>query len=552
MGVWLFSTILMNWRTQSWAETPAIIVRAKLESHSSTKGGTTYQATAEYTYQYEGQKYTGNRVGIQGGSDNFGSFQQDVYRQLSQLEASRRPFRCYVNPEQPSEAILFRDLRWEMVAIETAFATLFGATGFGLLVAAVFGYCNVRGDSALAALHPDEPWLHKKNWADGKISSSAKTYVFILLLVAIYWNVMSIPACLAMPHDVLGPGNRLALLLLAFPAIGLILILCLIVSVLRWRKYGQSVFEMASVPGVIGGRLVGVIRTSAKVKPEDGFRLSLKCIQQVSGGSSENVLWQDEQVIARELRQNDPERSAIPVLFQIPYECRPTDVADPNNQSIWRLKVSAKTPGLDYSTSFDVPVFKTSGSDPKFVVNSSLIAEYAAPDDLDRDLREAGVIKMASPSGDGCRLVFPMLRNPGMASLLALLGIIFCGAPFLMFHLGAGWWVTAMFSLGFWPTGLLFLAVGASVCFYRSTVDASASGLTFVGGFFGLDRELRIKSADVKSIVLTSRMYSGAKRYYDIDVICTTDKTVTVGKRIPDKRLALSVIRQIEQAMGRQ
>ena len=58
-----------------------------------------------------------------------------------------------------------------------------------------------------------------------------------------------------------------------------------------------------------------------------------------------------------------------------------------------------------------MPVFKTPESDPNFVVDRSLIAEYAAPEDLDRDLREAGVVKMESPTGEGCRLVFPMARR---------------------------------------------------------------------------------------------------------------------------------------------
>ena len=40
--------------------------------------------------------------------------------------------------------------------------------------------------------------------------------------------------------------------------------------------------------------------------------------------------------------------------------------------------------------------------------------------------------------------------------------------------------------------------------------------------------------------------------YYDIDIVRTTGKKVTAGKRLPSKRLADSVIRQIEQALGKQ
>ena len=45
---------------------------------------------------------------------------------------------------------------------------------------------------------------------------------------------------------------------------------------------------------------------------------------------------------------------------------------------------------------------------------------------------------------------------------------------------------------------------------------------------------------------------TGENVYYDIDIVCTTGKKVTAGKRVLGKRLAESVIRQIEQAMGKQ
>ena len=167
-----------------------------------------------------------------------------------------------------------------------------------------------------------------------------------------------------------------------------------VVRNLRWAMVGfQMIF--ATVFGAAGfGMLTFSVR---RVTTRSGKNSS----------TSESVLWQDEQLIARDFLQNDPARSAIPVLFQIPYDCRPTDETNASDQTIWRLEVSAKTPWLDYSTTFDVPVFKTPESDPNFVVDHSLIAEYAAPENLDRDLHEAGVVKMESPTGEGCRLVFP-------------------------------------------------------------------------------------------------------------------------------------------------
>jgi hypothetical protein len=73
---------------------------------------------------------------------------------------------------------------------------------------------------------------------------------------------------------------------MVFPIIGLWLIGWAVVSVMRWRKYGRSVFERASVPGVIGGRLEGEIRAPVKIEPGNVYRVKLyafrRSIQQIS------------------------------------------------------------------------------------------------------------------------------------------------------------------------------------------------------------------------------------------------------------------------------
>lgn len=562
MGLWLAGDFLDYWKMQSWIQTPATITRAKLEITEDSDGGTTYKATAEYAYQFNNHNYTGHRVSIHGDSDNIGSFQHNVERQLSEHQKSGRPFRCYVNPDNPAESILFRQLRWEMIGIKTLLATIFGAAGYAMLVFSIHSVRKAKADNALAALHPNEPWLCKKAWADGNIKSSSGSRTLFLVLFAFFWNLISTPF-LVFSGQLAAKDQGWAYLLWAFPAVGLILILSAIVSVLRWRKYGQSVFEMASMPGVIGGQLAGVIRVSKKVEPEDGFCVLLHCIRKTTTSSgdsertTETTVWSDEQTTVRDLLQNDPSRSAIPVLFQVPYECSPTDETNKNSQTIWRLSASAKTPGLDFSTSFDVPVFKTPESDPNFVVDRSVIAEYTAPEDPDRDLREAGVLKTESPDCEGFRLVFPMARAPGMGLSFTLIAVAFCSAPFVIHRMGGfagtALLVTIPIAVVFSLLGLFLLIAAIETWFYRSTIDVSPRGLSVTGGLFGIGSNRWIEAAEVDKIVPVSRMSSGSgKMYYDIDILCKTEKKVTAGKAVPGKRLAESVIRQIEQAMHQQ
>jgi hypothetical protein len=183
------------------------------------------------------------------------------------------------------------------------------------------------------------------------------------LVIALSWNLVSLPLWIALPGEIIGRGDCWALLGLIFPAIGLTMIWWAVYCVRRWRKFGQSEFQMADVPGVIGGQLAGVIRTSAKIRPEDGFHLILRCVKQITTGNgddsktSESVLWENEQTEMHELLDDQLEQSAIPVVFQIPIDCLPSDSQDANDKTVWRLTASARVPGMDYAATFEVPVF---------------------------------------------------------------------------------------------------------------------------------------------------------------------------------------------------
>ena len=379
--VYLVSRALIDRsRMQSWAEVPAQIEHAALETHDDSDS-TTYKAVARYTYEFAGRTYTGTRVGLVGGSDNLGSYQQTKAAELKAYMESGKPFRCYVDPEDPSESILYPELRFFHLAMFSLMALLFGGAGFGMMIGGLAANRAAKRESRHSAKHPDQPWLWKADWAAGTIRSGSKKRLQISVLLALFWNLGSLPVLLFIPGEIRG-GNQAAWIAMLFPAIGVGLILWAARRVLIWIKYGESIFQMASVPGVIGGPLSGVARTKVHLRHADGFRVALKCLQQKTTRSGKRstttttTLWEDSRVITRELLEADFSQSAIPVQFAIPFNLAATSPPGDNPKITWRLTVSAKVPGVDYSANFDVPVYKTAKSSPDFQLDGSKMAGF--------------------------------------------------------------------------------------------------------------------------------------------------------------------------------
>ena len=81
VGVWMLwlvsSSFVDAWQMDSWVQTEARLTRGGYETHSGDDSNT-HKAFAEYTFIYEGRRYTGNRVSLSGGADNIGSYQRDI------------------------------------------------------------------------------------------------------------------------------------------------------------------------------------------------------------------------------------------------------------------------------------------------------------------------------------------------------------------------------------------------------------------------------------------------------------------------------------------
>ena len=244
---------------------------------------------------------------------------------------------------------------------------------------------------------------------------------------------------------------------------------------------------MASVPGVVGGSLAGVVHVPGGLQPTDGFQITLSAIEEVTerrGDKSETrdvVRWQDSKTILRDLYEADPTRTAIPVQFYIPYDAPETD--DEKDLS-WQLEAKASVPGVDYHSTFEVPVFKTADSSPDAVPADDALAEYEAPVTLDTAVeRSGGVVERQTPN-DFC-IVFPMARHPGVASAVTVVAAIFIAAWITTISLQASLFFNIIF--GFFT--LLIAWVTLDLWLDKRTIEVWTHALSVRGGFLGLGRQ---------------------------------------------------------------
>jgi len=240
-------------------------------------------------------------------------------------------------------------------------------------------------------------------------------------IFAALWNLVSVPAAVSGVRAALNAGNRVALIALLFPAVGVGLLVWAVRATLRYRRFGVSQLDLATLPGVVGHALEGTLRTPEGLRPVEGFRVVLTCIRRVTTGSgddrstSETVLWQEEQRV-------DGTGVTIPVAFAIPADAAPSDPGQASDGTLWRLDVTADVPGVDYAASFEVPVFRTAESArPRTNPERAVAARSGVPAGYQQP---PGSPIQVSTTRRGTEIYYPRARNPGAATgLTVFLGI---------------------------------------------------------------------------------------------------------------------------------
>lgn len=449
----LASTVISHQAARAWVETPAEVVSADLRGAQ----GAANRVLAEYRYAFEGREFTSDQVALTDSLESKAAAKR-MHERLAAAKADGESVTAYVDPESPDRAVLYRDFPWRTVLFLVPMVVCFGAFGGGMLVVAVYLLFKSRREGKRRALYPNEPWRARTDWEAGVIRSSDLKAVARPVLIALFWNALCVPAFLLYWFE----GDTawwIVAAIGAFVVMGFGFVAFAVHRVLRYATRGSSTLRLGNTPGVIGGELAGVVMAPAGLRPADGFRVKLACLQTAYEGygehRSERVLpvWEDERSIDQTLSDASG-KVGVPVRFTIPSDALPSD---PNADLpvVWRLTAKAEVPGPDYLAKFDVPVYRTPDSREGVVADSGPLTEFEREQTLAELLGREGIRCDEGASRDTLKIVCEPFKKWGEALLMLVIGMVSIFVAVTLAIVGGGWgrWFgmpfAGLFGIGF-------------------------------------------------------------------------------------------------------
>ncbi len=316
-GAWyvIGATIYDGMRAKEWVR-----VRAELVSFG--------QGSVSYNYRFGEKQYHGDRLGsnVIGGTDNIDSWHDDINEHLNDARAGTKPLLVWVNPDNPAESMVDREIRWKFLVFASVFGFAFGGVGVAALVVGIYDLIPKRLKQ-----------LRRKR-------SDAAMNVGGLWFFAFLWNAISFPiAFLAVPQ-MLNEGEWMGLLILVFPLVGLMVLWGAIHATWGLIRRGGATLVLSDDAPQPGKPLSGHITFAKGVKTGQNFRVRLEAQRVTQDGEDTSVrsVWNKE-IQARVADSGGGPRIAF--RFDPPANVR----AD-----TWRVEAIAPERGAEVKYGFNV------------------------------------------------------------------------------------------------------------------------------------------------------------------------------------------------------
>jgi hypothetical protein len=441
-----------------------------------------------------------------------------------------------------------------------AIALFISAIGAGLLFAAVAGYRRLKQQAGVEEANPLSPWLWRTDWANRRAENQRKKTEVTAWVVCIFSTIVMIPVAASVIPQIARGNDPRIFLVVGFGLVGVILFAIAVRATLRRRRFGNTFFELYSLPFSPGDRLAGRIHLKLDANPANGVDLRLSCVRKTVRGSGEDrstvqtVLWQTEQNISLGAIEMDSVGKMIPVDFAIPADAWVTDQDDPSDQVLWLLHAQADLPGINYADDFELPVFKTSSAPTQSSTFASAeplgstIGSFGETDATPAVAPAHPVVVISAQAG-GTEFYFPALRTPSRALFLFLFTAIWTTAAYFLLHSPA----PRIFPIVFGGSDLFLIWALFHVSLGTARIRVGNGEIASSKRLLGIGATKRFSVSEVDAIVaVTSVQQYGnqGQSMYAIRLRTKNGRRITLADEIVSRQEARWIVWQIETLAG--
>ena len=458
------------------------------------------------------------------------------------------------------------------------FGLAFAAIGAGLMVGAVYGYHKQKQLAEVQNANPYSPWLWKRDWATGKALSQTRNSVFGWWIGTGLASALVVPIAATTVPSLLRNSDPKALILIGVCLVPLILLTGAARATMRRERYGQTYFEFSSLPFSPGKHFAGQIHLQLNSSVPHGIDLRLACVRTITTGSGKEqttnkiVLWEDQANVPQGGISVGPLGAAIPVDFGIPQDAYETNHDQSRDQLSWVLHAKADVPGVNYSDSFEVPVFRSGAAVDAFAPSTNFASDLSASSFVSSgsfgssgsaaaatapafqsDATEVAapahprVIVSTTPDGS-TEFYFPAFRNHSQTLVLLLFTAVWTAVVCFLAHSRAPWFFALVF--GFFD---LLLIYGLFQSLFGSTQVIVGNGkLTSVRRTFGVGNRREAAFGDIQSVLASMGLQSssGTNGSYRIRLQMKNGVGFSLADNITDRQEARWIVGQIEKLVG--
>jgi len=440
--------------SSNWIEAPATLHSLKLDrKHGET---TTYSVKSEYSYSFNGFRYRGNRVSLSTASDNVGKYWQELYSNLRKLRTDNE-VSVWVNPKDPSNAVLDRTLRWKSIVFASMFLFLFGGLG------GLFTWASLQGVKSLEdRLHDEEIngiTCNEKNGGWFFVGFGS-----IFLVMGLGTSVMILP-------DAISEGDYAALLVLLFVIVGAGIMYHGFKIYRSYTRFGPTPLSLYPVAPGIGGKLGGSFtllgdRHDHLLNTETALTATLQCIKKRRSGDDtiRSVCWQEHAAVYTETTENSVVGKFI---FDVPENCIATKEWENDSSISWSVSVEGHLGDVDqrnFDRSWEIYMDEVA---PQNTVNLDIPESF-----LERQSEKFKASATASAVSQ-----IPITEDDEYIYLVSKAGR-HLGSHLTGILIGGGFAVAGYFLISDWWPGYIFIFLGLLVA---------------IGSIYSMGKSLEVK-----------------------------------------------------------